>query len=157
MKTSLSLMGQLILFLLFGITLSTSVQAEIYKWTDSEGRVHYTQTPPPSGDAEVLNPKYKSNKTPSEVELEFIQKNYQIYKRSELDRLKKQITEEKKQQKQENRAVNCRISKDNLANITSSPRTLVKDDNGQYRRLTEDERQQRISEIQNQIKELCDS
>ena len=29
--------------------LSASTQAGIYKWTDDEGRVHYTQSPPPTG------------------------------------------------------------------------------------------------------------
>nr|HPQ95865.1 DUF4124 domain-containing protein [Thiolinea sp.] len=27
--------------------LSISVQAEIYKWVDADGKTHYSQTPPP--------------------------------------------------------------------------------------------------------------
>lgn len=34
----------IVLVLFFG---TLSVQAGIYKWTDENGKVHYTQTPPP--------------------------------------------------------------------------------------------------------------
>ena len=34
---------------LYLAALSWPVQAGIYKWTDDQGRVHYTQTPPPAG------------------------------------------------------------------------------------------------------------
>jgi len=32
------------------------VLAEIYRWVDAQGRVHYTQTPPPARPAETVRP-----------------------------------------------------------------------------------------------------
>ncbi len=38
----------------------------IYKWVDKNGEVHFTQTPPPQGNAEEYNPDYATPSTPSE-------------------------------------------------------------------------------------------
>jgi hypothetical protein len=38
------------------VVVAVSVQAGIYKWTDDEGNVHYTQTPPPKdGNRATIN------------------------------------------------------------------------------------------------------
>jgi hypothetical protein len=41
--------------LLVGLA-ATSAEARMYKWTDAEGNVQYTQTPPPGFDAERIAP-----------------------------------------------------------------------------------------------------
>lgn len=57
-------MNKLILpFLLLAVGLSSTVQAEIYKWTDSDGKTHYSATPPQdsSAKAEQIGEKIKFN------------------------------------------------------------------------------------------------
>lgn len=57
-------MNKLILPLfLFAIGLSSTAQAEIYKWTDSDGKVHYSATPPQDtkAKAEQIGEKIKFN------------------------------------------------------------------------------------------------
>jgi len=57
-------MIKLILLSLFAtISLSQAVHAKIYKWTDNEGRVHYSATPPKDTKekAENIEDKIKFN------------------------------------------------------------------------------------------------
>ncbi|HKJ76593.1 MAG TPA: DUF4124 domain-containing protein, partial [Gammaproteobacteria bacterium] len=44
------------------------VAAAMYKWTDADGNVHYSQTPPPSGQAEEMAPPPPSPLSPEEAE-----------------------------------------------------------------------------------------
>ncbi|MDN3519682.1 DUF4124 domain-containing protein [Aquisalimonas lutea] len=41
--------------LLLGVALATSAGAEIYRWTDDSGQVHYGGNPPANVDAEVVD------------------------------------------------------------------------------------------------------
>ncbi len=53
-----------LILLAISLTFSTSGLAKIYKWTDANGKTHYTATPPPS-KAKVLSKKeFKVRKTP---------------------------------------------------------------------------------------------
>lgn len=57
-------MNKLILpLLLLAVGLSSTVQAEIYKWTDEDGKVHYSATPPQgkTTTAEQIGEKIKFN------------------------------------------------------------------------------------------------
>jgi len=38
----------------------------IYKWVDKNGEVHFSQTPPPQGNAKEYNPDYATPSAPSE-------------------------------------------------------------------------------------------
>lgn len=44
---------------------AVSVQAEIYKWTDNRGQIHYTQSPPPNADVLQVERISVDNRTPS--------------------------------------------------------------------------------------------
>lgn len=36
---------------------SGAAQAQVYKWTDAEGKLHYSDTPPPSNKAQTVDDK----------------------------------------------------------------------------------------------------
>jgi len=50
---------------------------------------------------------------------------------------------------------NCDRAKKNLTNYTNRGRIRLEDDDGEYRILTDEERQENINEFQNGIKENC--
>jgi uncharacterized protein DUF4124 len=41
-----------------------AASAQMYRWTDASGRVHYTSTPPPPGAKEVQKKARPSKKAP---------------------------------------------------------------------------------------------
>ena len=50
--------------LLLGLTVSTSAFAKVYKWTDANGKTHYTATPPPTKAKVLSNEEFKVHKIP---------------------------------------------------------------------------------------------
>ncbi|GAA0422122.1 hypothetical protein GCM10009133_33330 [Cocleimonas flava] len=50
--------------LILGLAISTSGYAKIYKWTDANGKTHYTATPPPAQKKVISNEEFKVHKTP---------------------------------------------------------------------------------------------
>jgi Domain of unknown function (DUF4124) len=55
--SNIALVGALLL------TLGTSVRAEVYKWVDKDGKVHYSDQPPLSGEGKKM--KRKTTDTPA--------------------------------------------------------------------------------------------
>jgi len=56
--------------------------AQMYRWTDDQGRVHYTQTPPPPQAKDVQRKNFRSNQAGDSVELPYATqiaaKNYPV-------------------------------------------------------------------------------
>ncbi|HXZ54238.1 MAG TPA: glutaredoxin family protein [Burkholderiales bacterium] len=56
--------------------------AQMYRWTDDQGRVHYTQTPPPPQAKDVQKKNFRSNQAGGSVELPYATqvaaKNYPV-------------------------------------------------------------------------------
>jgi len=53
-----------LILLALGLTITHSGFAKIYKWTDANGKTHYTATPPPSKTKVLSNTEFKVRKTP---------------------------------------------------------------------------------------------
>ncbi len=129
--------------------------AKMYKWVDADGNTHYTQSPPPDGTTkEDLN-------LPASVNLD----NKEAVKAFEDQQNKKQelAGENDKEQKLQDRSAehtalkkeNCRTAKAKLENNQNTGRIRAVDEYGNIVRATEEERQRRITEAQENIKKWC--
>jgi hypothetical protein len=49
-------MHRIIKITAFALLLPATAMAQIYRWTDSSGQIHYSQTPPDEGSYERVNP-----------------------------------------------------------------------------------------------------
>ena len=130
-------------------------QARMFKWVDADGNTHYTQTPPPEGIAkEDLN-------LPASAKLD----NTEAVKAFEDQQNKKQelAGENEKEQKLQDRSAehtalkkeNCRKARAKLENVQNTGRIRAVDEYGNIVRASEEERQRRITEAQENIKKWC--
>jgi len=125
----------------------------VYKWNE-QGRVIYSQTPPAAGiefeivfqDEQGVNKKTAVAKAESSDESTFEERREQR-KQDEND---KKVMEESNKIKAEN----CTIATKNMESLTSRGQVTVKDGDV-YRKLSEDERQAKIQETQEQVSEYC--
>ena len=135
--------------------ISHESQTMMYKWVDADGNTHYTQTPPPDGIAkEDLN-------LPASAKLD----NTEAVKAFEDQHNKKQESAETRQkdEKEQNRSAehtalkkeNCRKAKAKLENVQNTVRIRAVDEYGNIVRASEEERQRRITEAQENIKKWC--
>ena len=119
---------------------------QIYKWVDAQGVTHFDAQPPQGQEATtVVTPAPPAGK-PSTRRT----RSGAIGDQQAIDKkVKKQVAEQQAQLK-----AFCEQARTNLAQLQNNPR-LREDVEGEMRRLTDQQRQERITEAQKQIAENC--
>ncbi len=129
-----------------------AVQAEIYKWTDKQGVQHYSEQPPASSKYETIKPSYAPAATPPAAQPK--DQPQSDAKKADLERA---LQEQKyKEEAARVRQQNCETVQQRLADLESSPRITIKDTDGTLKRLSDDEREVKITDAQELIKKYCD-
>ncbi len=131
-----------------------TAQAAMYRWVDENGVTQYSQTPPPAQDADKLKPPPPPAESPQEARRRLDLQLQQIDDRRE-DR---ELADEERRRKEEERRIarkNCDSARTNLENLQSASRRLVRMHDGSYKRLTEEERQERMQKAREQIETNC--
>jgi hypothetical protein len=122
--------------------------AQVYKWVDAQGVTHFGAQPPQGQQVETVNTVTAPAKPT--VTPEPSPQNETEVDQSSIDRkVKQQVAAQEAERK-----VYCETMRTNLAQLQNNPRVRV-EDNGETRRLTEEERQARISETRDKIAENC--
>ena len=127
----------------------------MYKWTDDEGEVHYTQYPPPGRASEAMRPPPPLPAQSAQSADTKLQEQLETIKQQDAQQ-QQNIAEQKQQAEiQKIRKQNCETARQNLVNLQRGGNVRYRDADGQVVRLTEEERQKRIEETNAQIKENC--
>ena len=147
MKSSIPLF--LALFMISPLTL-----AQTYRWVDENGVVSYSQTPPPSGQAEIVNIHTAPQSGSQDAQERLNKMRQQLEDRREDRKLAKE-EQLKSDQEKARRLQNCETARANLRKLEGLGNRLLKTPDGEYRRLTEEERQQRMQKARDNIKENC--
>ncbi len=133
--------------LLFSIFICYPAHAEVYKWTDKDGGLHYSETPPANSKYEIVSPRYSAPLIPPTAAPKKDQPN------------DTKVSDQDKQQQAEITNVrfqNCLTVQKNLEGYESAGRIRITSPDGIVQRLTEEERQAKIAEMQALIKKYCD-
>lgn len=145
-------------FILIGLILlfSVTAHAQIYKWVDENGKIQYTDLPPPSNvtkEGQRLNIKSgavsKNNETSKPKNL--------TEDRLELDKRQQQRKDDeaKQQAKVEEGKKKCMEAQTRLRMYTESPRLTVPDGAGGIAYVDDDTRQKKIDEANKAIAASC--
>ena len=129
--------------------------ATMYKWTDANGNVHFTQEPPPPGiQGQKLAPPPPPAESPAKAQahVKKLEQQFNATQQQRQDQAKKAEQEahydaEKKQK--------CAQAKQRLQKA-QRPRVSFVNPDGTVRRATEEERQQQIHDSEKQVKKFCD-
>jgi len=131
------------------------VQAEtIYKWVDQDGITHYDEQPP-------VNREYTTVKTygntPGSAKVANAPSEVQPEKQSGADQKGLNIERNKKISEENARvaAENCKNAQGNLKTMEENPRVRILDENGEYRYLTEEEKQSQMKQAKDDIQQNC--
>ena len=142
------------LALLLALMVTATAQAEIYRWVDENGVTVYSEMPPPDGEADRVKTAPAPSETPEETQQQLeadMQKLEDYREDKELAAERKQKEELSKQIDEEN----CRNAKDNLDKLIAASQRLLQMPDGNYVRLTEEQRQQRMEDARKNIDEYC--
>lgn len=125
--------------------------AQIYKWVDAQGVTHFSSEPSAQAKSEKVNPNVFQPKAPASTPSISTQSAQETIKtQAEIDRdVRKQVAKEHAELKKY-----CAELRYNLAHLKNNPRILA-DVDGKPTRLTEEDRQARIADIEQSLNERC--
>ncbi len=131
----------------FGMVLCGAVNAEVYKWTDSSGKVHYSDKKMMKSAADITDQVKHTNLDSSSGEQRKLEAIFR--KENEADR------EYKRRQSQldPELTVRCKEARDYLAKIDG--RVQFVDQQGKPVMVTENERKEKVIQMQRAIREHC--
>lgn len=144
--------------LLLLILTSTNAFAEINKWVDSNGKVHYSDQPPPpdakpktlrsfSDTQDSASSSVAATKTLAEREAEL--KKAQMAKKEAADKAAQ------KQSAAEAQQASCNIAQQNLRALQDGIRMVEIDAKGERSYLDDKQREQGIAKAQKDISTYC--
>jgi len=156
-----SYMGWMKRLLLAGIVLCPTqmvLHAEIYRWTDEDGVVNYTQQKPTDRSSELVS-TYRTSARNTTAPVDNTQPPELKLTEAQQRKLEDMQDQERARQNELERvrASNCDRSTKLLARLTSKGRVRVRSSDGEERNIPEEERQQRIANAQQGIAENCQS
>ena len=164
MKYSATL-AMIIAMLVAASAATAAKKSKFYKWTDENGVVHYTQEPPPdqvSANEVTVQDLGPASSSPSAVETE---QGAEGADTTELDDVSAQLAAEAKryeeqaelmrERQKQVRNFNCQKGRTLKAALEPSQRTIIRDDQGNERVVSGDDRIQELQKAQNLIDENC--
>ena len=141
-----------LMFLASGLRLAlcgNAMAAQVYKWVDAQGVTHFGAQPPQGQQVETVNTVVAPGKSVTPP-APAVQENDAEPDQRTIDRkVKQQVAAQEAERKRY-----CETLRTNLAQLQNNPRVRV-EENGETRRVTEEERQARISETRDKIAENC--
>jgi len=140
---------------LLALFLSSAIYAApIYKWVDDNGTVHFGSEPPTNVEAKTVSTKIakpQSQPAPESSAQENTKTESKAPSQAEIDKeVRKQVVREQEELKKQ-----CTLLRTRLSQLKNNPRLLTEID-GETVRLSEEQRQERIKEAEEKIKEFCD-
>ncbi|WP_020559050.1 DUF4124 domain-containing protein [Thiofilum flexile] len=136
--------------------LAVNAHAEAYKWTDEQGKTHYSQTPPPNAKAKNMGEElqlYSSkNKTPPPA----ADKKEPVVPEKDLPEIPKDLAEAKAQGEDSKKKVEtfCAEQEQALKQMLANALIRWKDEQGE-RLLSAEERDAKIKEAEKTLSTVC--
>ena len=143
--------------------------AQMYKWVDSDGKVQYSDKPPPSNiKTEKLREPARAASTPAASDAKggtpkdaakagpkTAAEQEQAFRKRQLDAAKAQEEEAKKQAQARDRAENCKRAKAALANLQIGGRQMRIDEKGERVFLDDQQIVQETAKAQQEAAAAC--
>lgn len=134
----------------------SAAQAEMYRWTDDQGRVVYSQTPPPDGRASST---VAAPPAPSAEQVQAAKAKYAKPKESmsdeELAAEQEKEASKAKKVDSEKMEEQCAIARKNLQTMESRPRNSLYSTGGDYKRYTNEEWEAEHQRLQDTLNKYC--
>ena len=127
---------------------STHATAEIYRWVDKDGKVHYTDKKPAPDAENITKDVSKQNVDSSSREVARINQMHR-----EDEESKRATQQQQAQARAQAMEAPCTAAKTRLAKIKG--RVIFIDDTGRAVTVTEKERQARVAELERDIRNNC--
>ena len=128
---------------------TTAMASQVYKWVDAQGVTHFGAQPPQGQQATTVNTAAPPPKPAEQQPAPTFESISDPEQAAINEKVKQEVAAKEAERKKY-----CESVRTNLAQLENNPRVRVEME-GEVRRLTEEERQQRISEAKQSIADNC--
>nr|WP_024309376.1 MULTISPECIES: DUF4124 domain-containing protein [unclassified Pseudomonas] len=128
---------------------TTAMASQIYKWVDDKGVTHFGAQPPQGQESTTINTAAPPPRSTSSAPSPSVEEQLDPEQAAIDKKVKEDVAKQEAERKQY-----CENARTNLAQLENNPRLRV-DDGGEVRRIDENERQERITELKKSIAENC--
>ncbi|HEX5364954.1 MAG TPA: DUF4124 domain-containing protein [Gallionella sp.] len=139
--------------LIFLMLCGTNAYAEIHRWVDDHGKVHYTDQPPVGVDATELRSAPAPGSAPAAAKT-FAEREADL-KKAQQTKKEADARAAQKQANAEAEKYNCSVAQQALLSLKSGRRVAEYDANGERSFLGESELQQRTAKAQEEVAKWC--
>lgn len=129
--------------------------AEIYRWVDEDGKVHYTDRPQHS-DQTPLNVKPLRPAADPDLELRRERRDRLLHILSE-DRERERAAQARQDRERTARAHDCRLARNELSDLERGGVFYELGDQGERRYLSQDQVKQRKDRWRSEVQRLCEA
>lgn len=129
--------------------------AQIYKWTDAQGVQHFDSQPPPGQKAQPVQINVPAPATPAGEEEDSAPVRPSARSNDAAQRQADAAAKAEANQQQQQIDDYCQQARENLARLRNNPRLSMTTEEGEVRRLTQQEREAQISTTQKGIQDNC--
>jgi hypothetical protein len=144
--------GRLLFFC--ALAFSAHAHAELYKWTDAQGKVHYTDQPP-TVDVEVIKGTAAGQTDTTNRAVQSLDAQDQAYKKRLQEAEEARAKAEKEAEAARIRRDNCERARNNLATLQNRPRVYTTDAGGQRTYMSDTARAAALASSQKAVSEFC--
>lgn len=136
--------------------LAAPAAAQLYKWTDSQGNVVYSDRPPPNAGQKSTTVKAPSSAAAAPASAPAQQKSMKEQELEFRQRQAEQAEAAAKARKEADlRAQNCTTARSNLSTYTDGGRIVRFNAQGEREYVTDDDRAREIQRWQDEIRRWC--
>jgi Domain of unknown function (DUF4124) len=142
-----------LLIVVFVFITGAKAQAEIYKWKDEKGKVHYGDKPVTSSEQMNINEESLTRKSISKSARE--QRRNKLIETYDSERKEKKEQQAKAKKKKNKLNAQCGNAKDRLRRYKRASSLYDVDKDGNRTTLPDDVKQSAIARLHKQIKKHC--
>jgi len=128
--------------------------AELYKWTDGQGKVHYTDQPPTVNAQTVKHPQAGQTETTTQATKSLSDKD-QAYQKRHEEAEQARLKAEKEAEEARVRSANCAKARNNLSTLQNRSRVYTTNAAGQRTYMDDAARADALANSQKAISDFC--
>ena len=142
------------LLLLGALALTAPAHAELYKWTDSQGKVHYSDQPPTTNAQTIKSATTGQAETTTQATQSLDAKD-QAYQKRRKEAEEARAKAEKEAEQARIQRENCAKARSNLSTLQNTPRVYSTNAAGQRTYMDDAARASALANSQKAVSDFC--
>jgi len=136
------------------LAVSAHAHADLYKWTDAQGKVHYSDQPP-TAKAQLIKNGAAGQADATAQATQSLDAKDQAYQKRRKEAEEARTKAEKEAEQARVRRENCAKARNNLSTLQNSPRVYSTDAAGQRTYMDDAARARELASSQKAVSDFC--